>query len=98
MRFDFEWDSRKAKSNINKHKISFERASSIFGDPNILSIPDEEHSESEERWITMGLDESGILIVISHTFKHTNEEVCQIRIISARKATRTEIEKYEEGI
>lgn len=68
MRFDFEWDDRKAKSNIGKHDISFERATTIFRDPNILSIADEEHSESEERWLTMGLDKSGILLVISHTF------------------------------
>jgi uncharacterized protein len=98
MQFDFEWDSRKAKSNISKHQISFERATTIFRDPNILSIPDEEHSESEERWITMGLDESGVLLVISHLFKHSSKEICKIRIISARKATKTEIEQYEEGI
>ena len=53
MRYDFEWDIRKAKSNFRKHKISFERAATIFRDANILSIPDEEHSESEERWLTM---------------------------------------------
>lgn len=98
MQFDFEWDSRKAKSNIGKHNISFERATTIFRDPNILSIPDAEHSESEERWLTMGLDESGILLVISHTFKNMNAENCRIRIISARKATKTEEKQYEEGI
>jgi len=69
MRYDFEWDIRKAKSNIRKHNINFERAATIFRDPNLLSIPDEEHSESEKRWLTMGLDESGILLVISHIFK-----------------------------
>lgn len=98
MRFDFEWDSRKAKSNIGKHNVSFERATTIFRDPNILSIPDEEHSEFEERWITMGLDESSILLVVSHIFKNFSQEICRIRIISARKATKTEIEQYEEGI
>lgn len=98
MRFDFEWDYQKAKSNIYKHKISFERATSIFRDPNIVSIPDEEHSEFEERWLTMGLDENGILLVISHTFKNLSSEVCQIRIISARKVTKEESKQYEEGI
>lgn len=98
MRFDFEWDSRKAKSNINKHQISFERATTIFRDPNILSIPDEDHSESEERWLTMGLDESGILLVISHTFKFMSKDVSKVRIISARKVTKAEVKQYEEGI
>lgn len=98
MRYDFEWDIRKAKSNIRKHNISFERAATIFRDPNLLSIPDEEHSESEERWLTMGLDETGILLVISHTFKHLSAKVCKIRIISARKATAAEEKQYEEGI
>lgn len=98
MRYDFEWDSRKAESNIRKHKISFERAATIFRDPNLLSIPDEEHSESEERWLTMGLDEGGILLVISHTFKDSNVNVYRIRIISARRATAAEEKQYEEGI
>ena len=98
MRYDFEWDAKKAKSNVRKHKISFERAATIFRDPNALSIPDEEHSEFEERWLTMGLDESGNLLVISHTFKHSTIEVYQIRIISARKATAAEEKQYEEGI
>ena len=97
MRYDFEWDFRKAKSNFTKHKISFERATTIFRDPNLLSIPDEEHSESEERWLTMGLDDKGILLVISHTFKNASVTVV-IRIISARTATKTETKQYEEGI
>ena len=98
MRYDFEWEIRKAKSNIRKHKISFERAATIFRDPNLLSIPDEIHSESEERWLTMGLDENGILLVISHTFANQSATVCKIRIISARKATKSEDKQYEEGI
>jgi uncharacterized protein len=98
MRYDFEWDPKKAKSNVRKHKVSFERAATIFRDPNLLSIPDEEHSRSEERWITMGLDETGILLVLSHKFESLSAEVSRIRIISARKATRKETEQYEKGI
>jgi uncharacterized DUF497 family protein len=98
MRYDFEWDIRKARSNFRKHKISFERAATIFRDPNLLSIPDGEHSGSEERWFTMGLDESGILLVISHTFEEFRAKVSKIRIISARKATTAEETQYEEGI
>lgn len=98
MRYDFEWDIKKARSNVRKHKVSFERASTIFRDPNLVSIPDEEHSETEERWITIGLDETGTLIVISHTFLKIGRNASRIRIISARKATKRETKQYEEGI
>ena len=98
MRYDFEWDIKKAERNIRKHKVSFERAATIFRDPNLLSIPDEEHSAAEERWVTVGLDESGILLVISHKFESPSAEVSRIRIISARKATKRETEQYEKGI
>ena len=98
MRYDFEWDPEKAKANLRKHRTSFERAATIFRDPNLLSIPDEEHSANEERWITMGLDESGSLLVLSHTFEGVTREIARIRIISARKATKKERRQYEEGI
>lgn len=84
--------------NIRKHKVGFERASTVFRDPNLLSIPDEEHSQSEERWITIGLDESGVLLVLSHKFTSLHRESSRIRIISARKATKSETEQYEKGI
>lgn len=89
---------RKAKSKLLKHGISFERATTTFRDPSLLSIPDGEHSEFEERWITIGLDRNGIMLVISHKFINSSAAVCEIRIISARKATKTEEEQYEEGI
>ena len=98
MRYDFEWDPRKAHSNIRNHRISFERASTIFRDPRLLSIPDKEHSENEERWITIGIDQTGSVLVIAHTFKKVTRTAARIRIISARKATRHEITTYEEGI
>ena len=98
MRYDFEWDPKKAGSNLRKHKVGFERASTIFRDPNLLSIPDEEYSETEERWITMGVDETGILLVISHKFETLDATVSRIRIISARRTTKREKEQYEKGI
>ncbi len=87
-----------AAANIRKHKVSFERGASIFRDPNLLSIPDDEHSELEERWITMGMDATGVLLVLSHKFESLNRSSSRIRIISARKATRKETEQYEKGI
>jgi uncharacterized DUF497 family protein len=98
MRYDFEWDPQKANVNLSKHKISFERSASIFRDPNILSIHDTEHSQFEERWLTMGLDENGILLVLSHTFEYIDSAICKLRIISARKATKAETKQYEKGI
>lgn len=98
MRYDFDWDPRKAKANVRKHQVSFERATTIFRDPHLLSIPDEDHSESEERWITIGLDENGILLVLVHTFAKALANSARIRVISARKATKEETKNYEEGI
>ncbi|MDE0638188.1 MAG: BrnT family toxin [Candidatus Poribacteria bacterium] len=95
MLYNFEWDIEKEKQNNRKHKISFVRATSIFRDPNQISIFDEEHSDNEERWITSGFDKNGVLLVVIHTFKQTELDV-DIRIISARKANQTEIKQYEE--
>jgi uncharacterized DUF497 family protein len=94
MQYNFNWNPEKASNNLRKHQISFDRATSIFRDPRAISIIDEEHSESEERWLTMGLDDSGILLVVSHTFKMVDTSTCEIRIISARKADKSEIKPY----
>ena len=96
MNYNFEWDPVKAKNNFAKHKISFQRASTIFFDPFALSIFDDEHSIDEDRWLTLGKDSKGILIVVFHTFRKIDSHACTIRIISARKATRKEGRQYEE--
>jgi len=93
----FSWDDEKSKSNIVKHKISFDEASTIFNDENILSIFDEEHSDIEERWISIGLSARLREIVVVHLFL-TKEEPETIRIISARKATKQETIQYNSGI
>lgn len=98
MRYEFEWDAKKAKANMRKHGVSFDRATSIFRDPHLLSISDESHSESEERWITIGLDERGVCVVLVHTFAKQTARSARIRLISARKATKNESKHYEEGI
>lgn len=96
MRYNFDWNPVKENQNIRKHKVSFRRAATVFRDPNQLSIYDEEHSQEEDRWITIGLDSVGILRVVIHTFEHVDEDLCEIRIISARKATSREIAQYKE--
>lgn len=97
MRYSFDWNSTKEQQNIRKHRVSFRQAATIFRDPNQLSIYDEEHTEDEERWITLGIDSTGVVRVVIHTFEQINDELCQIRIISARKATNLEIRRYREG-
>jgi uncharacterized protein len=89
----FEWDSRKAQSNLSKHGVSFEAASTVFGDPTSLTIPDPDHSVTERRFITMGRAFNDKLLVVVHTDRSDN-----IRIISARRANRREQKIYEEKV
>ena len=96
MRYTFEWDPVKAKENLRKHRISFDRAAEIILDPLAVSIRDEEHSEDEERWVSMGKDRSGSLLILIRTFLEVAVEECRIRIISARKANKQETRQYEE--
>jgi hypothetical protein len=87
----FEWDDKKAISNLKKHGISFEEASTVFGDWLAITIEDPLHSEDEERWIIIGKSEYLNTLVVVHV------EKCQaIRIISARSATKNEQKFYEE--
>jgi hypothetical protein len=92
MALKFEWDANKAKSNLGKHGISFEETSTIFGDPRSLTIPDPMHSDLENRFITLGISHRGQLLVVVHTERGDN-----IRIISARVASRRERWNYEES-
>jgi uncharacterized DUF497 family protein len=92
MGFIFEWDDKKAGQNKAKHGVSFDEASSVFGDPLAITIADPLHSEDEERFITLGHSHRGRLLVIIFVERRDN-----IRIISARLATRRERRHYEEG-
>jgi uncharacterized DUF497 family protein len=92
MPIKFDWDKRKAQDNLRKHRIDFNEASTVFADTLSITIPDPDHSDDEERWVTMGLSNRHRLLVVVHT-----EEDETIRIISARRADRLERRKYEEG-
>ena len=94
MQYNFEWDINKAKINIKKHKINFEQASTVFKDPKAISIYDAEHSDDEDRWITIGLSSNGSLLIVHHTFKQIDIKTVIIRIISIRKATNNEKKQY----
>jgi uncharacterized DUF497 family protein len=89
----FQWDPIKAVSNAEKHGVSFEEATTVFGDPLAVTISDSDHSVDEFRFLTMGLSRSQRLLVISHT-----ERSGEVRLISARLATRQERRSYESGI
>lgn len=88
----FEWDPRKAETNLRKHGVSFDEAGSVFLDHLALSGPDPEHSIEESRYITFGMSRLGHLLAVSHTHRPG-----VIRIITARLVTRNERRIYEEG-
>jgi uncharacterized DUF497 family protein len=87
----FEWDKSKAKENQAKHGISFADTFAVFDDPNAVTIEDIERSE--QRYITIGMDAFGRILVVVYTWREDN-----IRIISARKAVRYEVRQYEGEI
>jgi hypothetical protein len=89
VKLQFEWDPNKATFNIRKHNVSFEEAATIFYDPMFITVVDEEHSIDEERYISIGLSADGQLLMVAHTDRHE-----QIRLISARKATKKEEKFY----
>ncbi len=91
---NFEWDPDKASSNWRKHGISFERAATVFRDREALSLYDRAHSQGEDRWITLGMDSQGQLLVVSHTWRESGAGAASCRLISARKATKTEARQY----
>ena len=86
----FEWDRKKAKKNLKKHKVSFDEAMTVFYDSLSATFDDPDHSVDEQRLITVGYSSHGRLLVVSHT-----ERGNAIRIISARTATSHERRKHE---
>ena len=89
----FEWDENKNESNKKKHKISFEEAKTVFYDEDALVIDDPEHSEEEERFIILGLSKKANLLVVCHCYRASDSV---IRLISARKATKSETLQYNK--
>jgi len=97
MEMIFEWDEYKARANLEKHKISFDEARTIFADPFLVTFVDEIHSDKEERFISIGLSESNRVLLAVHTEREEKNETIVIRIISCRKATTIERKRYEKG-
>jgi len=87
----FEWDPNKNEINKQKHKISFEEAQTVFYDPEAIMIKDPEHSDEEDRFIILGFSNNANLLVVCHCYRASD---AVIRLISARKATKTEAQYY----
>lgn len=88
----FEWDGKKAESNVRKHDVTFDEACTAFQDSLALLMPDPDHSVGEERYIVLGMSNRSRLLVVSFA-----ERLPRTRLISARRATRQERKLYEEG-
>lgn len=91
MKLKFEWDKKKDKLNQQKHGVSFEEAKTVFDDELFISVVDDEHSEVEERHITIGISFLARLLMVAHT-----DRANRVRIISARKATKNEETFYTQ--
>jgi hypothetical protein len=90
---DFEWDPSKARTNLRKHGVSFHEAATVLRDPLGITIYDPDHSEGEDRYITIGTSGGGRFLMVAHT-----ERGDRIRIINARELTRAEREAHESEI
>ena len=88
---DFEWDPRKSEINIRKHGIPFNEAATVFGDELAITVLDPDHSDDEERFITIGWSNHRRLLMVSHTDRDD-----RVRIISARELTSSERKAYEK--
>lgn len=90
---EFEWDPEKARKNLKKHGVAFGEAATVFQGTLAITIYDPDHSEDEDRFITVGLSTRGQALTVAHTDRGD-----RIRIINARELTRAELEAYEEEI
>ena len=87
----FEWDENKAETNLRKHKVGFEEAKTVFGDPFSITVDDPDHSKDEQRYVDIGKSANGKLLVVVYAGRGD-----KIRLISCRKATPMERNMYEE--
>ena len=95
--FQFEWDEVKATANVRKHGVPFELACTVFHDPRLLTTADLEHSESDERWFSIGAASNGTILSVVYLWSESEPAMMEIRLISARKATEKESRQYQEG-
>jgi uncharacterized DUF497 family protein len=94
-RLSFDWDERKSLANKRKHKVSFEEAQTVFYDEEALLRDDPDHSDDEDRFILLGISAALRILVVCHCYRKADQI---IRIISARKASRSEAREYERNL
>ena len=96
--FQFEWDEAKADANARKHGVTFEVASTAFHDPRLLTVADLEHSNTDERWFSVGCASNAVVLSLVYLWSGSDPAATNIRLISARKSTQAETLQYEEGL
>jgi len=96
--FQFKWDEVKADANAREHGVTFELASTAFHDPRLLTIADLEHSDTEERWFSVGCGSNGVVLSVVYLWSDADPAATSIRLISARKSTQAERRQYQEGL
>ena len=89
---NYQWDPARADANVKKHRVEFADAVGVFEDPNAITIEDL-HAEGEQRFLSMGMDVLGRIIVVAYTYRGED-----VRLISARKASKKEVTVYEKRI
>jgi len=90
---EFEWDPPKARANLQKHRVAFQEAATVLRDSLAITIFDPDHSQEEDRYITIGTSARGRILMVAHTDRGD-----RTRIISARELTRAEREAYENEV
>jgi uncharacterized protein len=89
----YEWDPKKAAANLKKHKVSFAEGATVFTDPSALTFDDPDHSLTQKRFITVGTSSKGRILFLAHADRGDD----RIRIISARRTTKSEAHAYQEA-
>ena len=97
MKLLFEWDAQKAQYNFRKHKVRFEEAKTVFNDPFLITYRDDEHSQTEERFISIGMSTTAKILLVVHLEQELTDQLIVIRIISCRKAKASERRNYEKA-
>ncbi len=92
---DVTWDAVKAQADITKHGVTFAQAATVLLDPLALTVFDADHSETKDRWFTLGMSNNGRLLAVAHTCQPSGPDRISVRILLARDATRREREQYE---
>ena len=97
VRIQFDWDPPKARSNLAKHGVAFRGAAVVFDDAFATTVRDDDHSNGDERWVTIGMDSATRLVVVVHTWEEDARGRIYVRIVSARRPTKREAHDYEGG-